>query len=1064
MNQPVKHQHETDCPSRDDLKALLGGSLDERHEESIELHVATCELCGQTLEEMCQIDDADRWQKLAGESPASLTKAPVKPSDRIEPARLDISKVPSIEGFEILGIAGKGGMGVVYKARQLSLNRVVAIKMLHSTAPDDLERLDRFKKEADSIARIQHPNVISIYEINEHEGIPYIVLEFIHGPNLSRLIKKSAPFENFSAAQLVQKLALAVDAAHSQNLIHRDLKPANIMLQLRGTDSDSIVAISDIPLNEFEPRVTDFGLAKSFEYDNKTQTSLLVGTPSYMSPEQITCPDDWVKPAVDVYALGVILYEMLTGKLPFTAKSTFELFKKIETHDPAAIRTLNRDVEKDLEAICLKCLEKSPLARYESAKYLADDLERYLRRQPVTARKATIFKRIGKWAVRNKMQLALASLVLLALVVFGSLLLNVRQQRQAALNDYEDSIQKANLLFQDAQESEWRNLESWDEAQNEIARAVEFKTEHPQLISAEDALELSESIEFHRSARVFIRDVDDLLLEKFLEYYLPLNPSAFSEGVKSAISFLESGGSQQNLSRKLRTLDESTSEGVIATIYRILLHDSSLSNIEKYEQLVDVLDASQWRKSAYQAIKSKRIEEAKLLIDQPDLNLSPHALADFLAALHLNGSVSYQRVAESLKDAQYKIPSSFWLNYQLHWFTRRYQHPSNAIPSLRAALAERDLPAMRLLLGHLFREIREFEQAEKEFMAVLDKEPENIAVYRLLAACYRSAKQYDKAIENFRIAIEVEPERDFIRGNLLSTYVEAGQKEAARNFANELVQRESLDHETFHSKAIAYTKLGKLDLAAENYKLAVDADPNCLKCLMELANVYLRQQKLDEARAELAKLLDARPNIVTSLKLMMNICIAQKDYEAAEKYAKQRLEMSPRAPGYMSDLADIYVKSGKFDLAEEAYLKSQSFIQQDDEDNIDKDNVYALEQLAIMYNSQKKLDFAESTARRAIRIRPHAEQANFLLVQILCKQDRVDDALEAAYTYKENAPKSVYAQTSILNTLILMKRYEEAIKVFELGQELDSQPPQVFTESKLEQLKKQAEENDTGSE
>ncbi|MEM9411738.1 MAG: serine/threonine-protein kinase, partial [Planctomycetota bacterium] len=272
MNQPVKYRHESGCPSRDDLQALLMGSLGDLHEQSIESHVATCEKCGQTLEDLCQNDDVDRWQKLAQDSSDSFTETPAKHSGNKKSSRTDLDNAPAIDGYEMLEVAGRGGMGIVYKARQKSLNRIVAIKTLHSNAPDDWQRIERFKKEADSIARIKHANVVSIYEINDHDGAPYLVLEYIDGPDLGRLIKRQAPFDNFSAAQLVYKLAIAIDAAHRQGLLHRDLKPANILLQVSENCPGDHIRLKDC-----EPKVTDFGLAKNFEYDDKTRTSMLVG-------------------------------------------------------------------------------------------------------------------------------------------------------------------------------------------------------------------------------------------------------------------------------------------------------------------------------------------------------------------------------------------------------------------------------------------------------------------------------------------------------------------------------------------------------------------------------------------------------------------------------------------------------------------------------------------------------------------------------------------------------------------------------------------------------------------
>ena len=1056
----MQPQFDKSCPSHDQLRQLLGGSLDVGSEQTIELHVETCESCGQTLEDICQTVDAERWKYLAGTSKDRLEQSgrtknasSAKSSNRRQniTVRIDrdhLKNAPKIDGFEISSVAGKGGMGVVYRANQLSLNRIVAIKTLHSSAPGDLERIERFKNEADSIARIQHPNVVSIHEIGDHEGSPYLVLEYIHGPDLSQLIKKAAPFDNFSSAQLIQKIALAVHVAHQQQLIHRDLKPANIMMQL-AEDEDS----STVSLKHYEPKITDFGLAKSFEFDNKTQTSVLVGTPGYMAPEQITCPEDWAQPAVDVYALGIILYEMLTGNVPFQAKSTFELFKKIETHDPIPIRSINRSIPKDLDAICLKCLEKKPVARYASTKQLADDLDRFLRREPVTARKPNLFGRLKKALVWNKLQFALSIVFLASITLLGTLLLNVHRQRQTALRNHDNRLLHARQIFETAKSSSNINSNDWERASEEANRAIEIQTKYPQLTDGYESRDLAEEIGFHRSARKLNQDIDELLFQ-FVFAPSQETRDRLHLGTEVAFEKFELAPTDNYKIKvvidRLKSLDPKSLEGVVTTVYHALLNDRELNDREWYEQLVFELDPSDWRMSAYQAAQTGNVDSAAKLIENPDLQVSPASLSDFSLSLNSNTNVDERQIVDFLKICHLRFPSSFWLNFQLSNFIRRCDHTRNAIPYFRAAIAQRESSEMRLRLGSMFSEMRSFESAEKEYLTVLEIDPENTEVYRHLASCFRSQKRYSEAIENFKIALELQPNQDFTRQELLKTYLEAKQDEEARQYALKLVARETADHETYHSKAVAYDKLGKLDLAVENYRYAIEADEGCLKCLLELADIYRRQGKLDEARIELERLLELRPNIVSVLHLMMRICSAQKDWVSAIKYAEKRVAVSPTTPGYLAELADIYVKAGELELAEDTYLKSQSYIR--------GKNTYALEKLAEVYQQQEKFILAESAFRRAIRVNPLASFSHAKLIAVLCKMEEQDKALAAAKDYVAKLPNSVHSHIWLMNVYTQRNEFDLAIEVFKAGQKIDSVPPKHFTKPLFKRLTASSEQ------
>jgi serine/threonine protein kinase len=289
-----------------------------------------------------------------------------------------------IPGYEILGELGRGGMGVVCKARQVKLNRLVALKMILAGPHADEPELVRFRAEAEAVARLQHPHIVQIFEVSEQDGRPFFSLEYVAGGSLADKLV-GTPWPAQRAAELVETLARAVHAAHQQGIVHRDLKPANVLLTPDG-----------------QPKITDFGLAKRLDADKgQTQSGAIVGTPSYMAPEQAGGKAREVGPAADVYALGAMLYELLTGRPPFVAPTPLDTLLLVLSDDPIPVRQRNCQVSRNLETICLRCLRKEPAQRYASAAALAEDLHLYLQGEPIQSHPEGDFRRGVRWAKRN---------------------------------------------------------------------------------------------------------------------------------------------------------------------------------------------------------------------------------------------------------------------------------------------------------------------------------------------------------------------------------------------------------------------------------------------------------------------------------------------------------------------------------------------------------------------------------------------------------------------------------------------------------------------------------------
>ncbi len=308
-------------------------------------------------------------------------------------------RLAGLPGYENLEEIGRGGMGVVYKARQAGLNRLVALKMILAGGRASAAARARFQTEAEAVASLRHPNIVQIYEIGEHDGLPFISLEFVEGGSLAQKTGHK-PQPPRAAAETVEVLARAVHFAHGRGVVHRDLKPANVLLTADGV-----------------PKITDFGLARRLEVDSgQTKTGEILGTPSYMAPEQAAPGPEAVGPPADVYALGAILYELLTGRPPFQGATAYDVLVQTASAEPAPPRRLAPRTPADLETICLKCLQKEPQRRYSSAEALADDLRRFLSDRTIQARPAGTGERLWRWRRRNPVLASVAALAVAALV------------------------------------------------------------------------------------------------------------------------------------------------------------------------------------------------------------------------------------------------------------------------------------------------------------------------------------------------------------------------------------------------------------------------------------------------------------------------------------------------------------------------------------------------------------------------------------------------------------------------------------------------------------------------
>jgi eukaryotic-like serine/threonine-protein kinase len=461
-----------DCPDQDLLERLVCDRVDDTVLDELGEHLNHCASCQQILEEL---SDDTRWRRELRREVWSLVKG-AEPGHVVDPLGVTAGAssaanertaraVPTVPGYEITHELGRGGMGVVYHARHIRLNRSCALKMILAGAHAGPGDVARFVTEAEAIARLEHPSIVQIRHIGDADGLPFLELEYLAGGSLDGQLD-GTPWPSSRAARLAEQVALAIALAHRQGIVHRDLKPSNVLLAADGT-----------------PKVGDFGLAKMLEGQSAlTRSESVMGSPSYMAPEQAQGRAKEAGPAVDVYAVGAILYELLTGRPPFRGTTTLETLEQVQTAEPVPPSRLVPGVPRDVETICLKCLQKEPGKRYESSQALAEDLRRFLDGRPILGRRTSGVERAWRWCRRNRFvagMTAIAAAALFSLAVGATIAAVVfrAQDRETRVALWEALMEQASAKRYSRQAGQrFGSLDALDRAQA-IARELKLPPE-----------------------------------------------------------------------------------------------------------------------------------------------------------------------------------------------------------------------------------------------------------------------------------------------------------------------------------------------------------------------------------------------------------------------------------------------------------------------------------------------------------------------------------------------------------------------------------------------------------
>jgi serine/threonine-protein kinase len=602
--------------------------------------------------------------------------------------------LPHVPGYQVEAVLGRGGMGIVYKARHLRLNRTVALKMLLAGAyagPDDRQR---FLREAEAVAGLRHANIVQVHDMGEHDGRPFFTMEYIEGGSLAQKLMGTPQCVHYAAAW-VATLADAVQVAHQGGIIHRDLKPANILLQQKPQNPNpnspmgnpNAVSLSPAPgsdldcrIADFEPKIVDFGLARQFEKKSAlTLSGTPIGTPSYMAPEQALGKTDAIGPSVDIYALGAVLYELVTGRPPFRGESPTETVLQVIHHDPVPPSRLNPKVPQDLETICLKCLEKDPKGRYATAAALADDLRCLEEGLPIKARPLGLGARLWRWCRRKP---AAAALLAMALALIGLALaaarsLELRQAERRADTARQEQAVKAALEKAAALQQEGR----WQEARAALEGAQ-------RLLADSAASELVARVKRARADSDMVAKLEEIRLQLSEGRRHP-EPAPLSPEEMYADAF-------RNYGIPLLTLAPPDAaaqlrHSPIRETLLAFLHDWLFwASDEHRARLMDVLERADddgWRHAFRQARLRKDTEKLNALAHAPEAPDQPAVVlsgltGDMLASKYGNAALAL------LREAQQRHPGDFWINYQVGIFWSK-DRPQEAVGYFRAAVALR---------------------------------------------------------------------------------------------------------------------------------------------------------------------------------------------------------------------------------------------------------------------------------------------------------------------------------------------------------------------------------------
>jgi serine/threonine-protein kinase len=841
-----------------------------------------------TLEEVCgECPDLlpavrERWQRICRARAEVEALFPLEPgptgSMTASPAA-EGQHLPAIPGYAVEAVLGRGGMGVVFRARHLRLNRLVALKMLLAgdyAGPADRAR---FQREAEAVAGLRHANIVQVYDVGDQDGRPYFTMEMVEGGSLAAKLA-GLPQPAREAASLVAVLADAVGAAHQGGILHRDLKPANVLLTADGI-----------------PKVSDFGLARRLQSGERlTQSGAVLGTPSYMAPEQARGRVQALGPAVDVYALGAILYELLTGRPPFRGVTAADTVMQVLSQEPVRPARLNPRVPRDLETICLKCLHKEPPRRYASAAALAEDLRRFLQDKAIAARPEGRLERLARWARRRPtLVVGLAAGVLLATALAGGGLwvsaeraANDRAQEEMARLDQERRDQEAVLQRLDQARRERRLAEQLDAIHLTRVAVVGDRFEARHNRERADARRNRE-----RADREYAAAFGEAGYGQVGD-----DPAAFAARVESstardelvaalddwAVCAVRAGDAdrQRWLLEVLRRADPNP------TRVRLRLRDPALG--QDRAALLELAEAA--------------------LAEKPSARL----LVAFGEWLRESGA----DIVPFLQRVQREYPGDFWANFALGNLLV-VKNPGESIRYLQAALALRPRTAtVHDSLGiALLMEQRPGEAIE-HFRLALRYDPEFASAHNSLGVALKAGGRLDEAVAHFRHALRSDPLRAEFHTNLGSGLVAQGRPDEALEHLQQALRMDPRLSEAHAHLGYVLKARGGLQAVIAHYRQVLRDDPEFAAAHANLGIALTDAGQEEEAVIRFREALRIDPELAVAHYNLALVLTSRGQYAEAIDHLQRSVAAAPKFDQAHGVLGKALLAVGRFREARDA--------------------------------------------------------------------------------------------------------------------------------------------------
>jgi serine/threonine-protein kinase len=896
--------------------------------------------------------------------------------------------LPAVPGYELLKELGRGGMGVVYWARQQSVNRTVALKMLRAEACAGAEELARFRTEAEAVGRLGHPNIVQVYEVGAHAGRPYLAMEYVDGGSLDQQLA-GTPLPARPAAQLTETLARAMHYAHQRGVVHRDLKPANILLASGGREPPDdpqrlFSGGSRPPLASTVPKITDFGLAKLLAGQaSLTQHGQLLGTPPYMAPEQAQGRAREVSPATDVYALGVILYEVLTGRPPFRAENDYETLLLVVQAEPVPPRRLNPKVPRDLETICLKCLAKAPGKRYASALALAEDLRRFQAGEPIVARPAGRLEQVVKWAKRKPAAAGLCGVLLAAVLAAGAVWAWLVQQAadrraEAVIREertraaVETTLEQVNGLQRQAR---------WAEAEAALVLALSR-------LGDEGAGDLRQRLEQAGDNLRLVKRLDGIRLEAATLVDGKWNPQ--KAGRSYAAAFKEHGldvlaGEETELARRIAA--SPVNEQLVTALEDWAGHATDAKTLARLLALARRADPDAQRNRFRDPAVWRDRQKLTQLARQADVKrFSPALLAAVGWGLEQLGGPG----VELLERGQQRWPGDFWLNFNLASAlkTKKRARWEEAVGYYRAALAVRPRTgAVYNNLGNTLADKGNLAGAIAAYKQALALAPKDAKAHYNLGNALKAKGDLDRALSEFKQAIVLAPKDAKAHYNLGNALKAKGDLDRALSEFKQAIVLDPKFVSAHNNLATALNAKGDLKGAIAAFKQALALDPKHAPAHNNLGAILCDvKQDYDGAIAEFKEAIALDPKNVKARSNLGNALYAKRDLTGAIAAYKQALALDPKDALAHVGVGTALKAKGDLAGAIAAFKKAIA---------IDPKYTNAHNNLGNALADKRDLDGAIAEYKKAIALDPKLAQAHYNLGLALLGKGRFAEARSA---------------------------------------------------------------------